>query len=112
MTTSPNDSDQSLIIVKIDQEMEAIVPMYLNKKQQELESVEQLLKDEDFAQIEVIGHRIKGSGASYGFPDLTELGFAMEMAARDKDNKAIQASLQKIRSYLSRIQIQYIQIEH
>jgi hypothetical protein len=36
----------------------------------------------DFASIQTIGHNCKGTGAGYGFPDISRVGAAIEQAAK------------------------------
>jgi hypothetical protein len=50
---------------------------------------------------------MKGSGGGYGFDDITEIGAALEQAAKRKDNTAIGDELEKLASYLARIEVVY-----
>jgi hypothetical protein len=39
----------------------------------------------DFPEAASVGHKFKGNGAMYGFPDLTTIGGDLEAAAQRKD---------------------------
>ena len=36
----------------------------------------------DFASIQTIGHNCKGTGAGYGFPEISSIGSTIEQAAK------------------------------
>lgn len=55
---------------------------YLARRRREIEELERLLARRHFEGIAEIGHRLKGSGGSFGFPEFGELGEALERNAR------------------------------
>ena len=63
----------------------------------------QSLDEEDYAAIQRLGHNFKGSGESYGFPELTVLGSEIEQSARDQDRRQLQELAAKLNEYLVRI---------
>ena len=46
--------------------------------------MQKALENKDFTDLGFIGHSMKGSGASYGFPEISELGAEMEKAAKNR----------------------------
>jgi len=44
---------------------------------------------------------LKGTGAAYGFDELTDIGKALEMAAKENDAAASGLQLDRIRLYLA-----------
>ena len=52
--------------------------------------------------IEVVGHQMKGSGAGYGFPALTDLGSNLEVAAKATAQDAVQAQIRVLAEFLLR----------
>ncbi len=58
---------------------------YVNRRREELGVYMQALKTQDFESIAHIGHRMRGNGISFGFPELSELGEKMEEAAKAKE---------------------------
>ena len=51
---------------------------------------------------------MKGTGAGYGFPRLTELGAAMEKAAIESNASAVRENLDQLAFYVERVELEYI----
>jgi len=56
-----------------------------------------LVSDGDAAALGAIGHRLKGNGASYGFPEITEIGTQMEQLGKTTDLDAIRPLIDQLR---------------
>jgi histidine phosphotransfer protein HptB len=91
--------------VTIPEELEAIAPRYLSARRKELPEMVALLAASDFEQISSRGHNMKGTGRSYGFPDLSEIGAALERSAKQQDKEAIDKQLLRLANYLESVQI-------
>jgi signal transduction histidine kinase/DNA-binding response OmpR family regulator len=76
---------------------------YLARRKSELESLRSLLAALEFDRIRIAGHNMKGSGGGYGFPKLTELGAAIESAAKLKDPGALDRKLSDLGLYLAEV---------
>lgn len=63
-----------------------VVSTYLNNCRKGLASLKEAIARLDYDYIGTYGHRMKGSGASYGFPTLTETGGSIEQAARARND--------------------------
>jgi HPt (histidine-containing phosphotransfer) domain-containing protein len=74
---------------------------YMNHRSSEMESLEHALKNGDFPTLQRAGHNLKGTGAAYGFSELSDIGRALEGAAKCKDNATVEAMLDQIESYVS-----------
>ena len=48
---------------------------------------------------------MKGSGAGYGFPEITRAGAAVEAAAKASNPDAIRSQLLALASYLERVEV-------
>jgi signal transduction histidine kinase/DNA-binding response OmpR family regulator len=70
-------------------------PEFLANRRLDLEKLRQSLAAHDFATIQKIAHDCKGTGAGYGFPDLSRIGAAMENAARTFDLDALSSCLKE-----------------
>ena len=57
--------------------------------------------------IRGLGHRMKGTGGGYGFPELTELGGALEKAAELADAPEIRRKTQECEAYLNAVELEY-----
>jgi two-component system cell cycle response regulator DivK len=76
---------------------------YLDNRRAELGSLVDALKNEDFAILRRAGHNMKGMGAAYGFAELTDIGKAIESAAKNDDGDVIEALLDQIDSYTNAV---------
>ena len=99
--------DNDKIIVHVDKDLEAIVPNFLRNKRKDIETMLQALKDKEFHEIEVLGHRIKGAGGGYGFDEISRIGASIEEAASQENIPIIQNSLEELRAYLSCVEVIY-----
>lgn len=66
-------------------EVRMLVPGFLAARRREQLLMETCLAESDFEQIARLGHRLKGSGGSFGFPQLSSLGARLEHVAKDED---------------------------
>jgi histidine phosphotransfer protein HptB len=85
--------------------LEEIVPGYLAARREELPGMSALLAASDFKSLAVLAHKLKGSGTSYGFPDLTRIGIALEQSAKQTDARALNGQLADLADYLARVEL-------
>jgi CheY-like chemotaxis protein len=62
--------------------MVAFVPKYLRNVRLNMGDILAGIDRSDYELAQTLGHRMKGSGTSYGFPEITVAGAAVEMAAK------------------------------
>ena len=77
---------------------------YLRRRHTELENLRRAVPTEDWDAIATAGHNMKGTGAGYGFAELTDLGRGLETAAKGRDLLAVEGLLQRIEAYIGLIQ--------
>jgi two-component system sensor histidine kinase/response regulator len=82
-----------------------LVPRYLENRRREIGLLNAALESGDFAQIRQLAHGMKGSGAGYGFPELTALGRRLEAAAIRGEESQVQEALRALATYLERVEI-------
>lgn len=61
----------------------------------------------DLAAVQAAGHRLKGDGGGYGFAAISEIGGALEEAARRGDRDALCRALDEMSRFLDRVQVVY-----
>ncbi len=93
------------IRVVIDPDLEDIVPGYLANRQKDVEEIQRCLECRDWGSLAVLGHRMKGSGAGYGFDEITEIGRRIEDAARDSDTGVIEEARVMLIDYLQAVEV-------
>jgi PAS domain S-box-containing protein len=57
-------------------------------------------KAENFNQIEFIGHGLKGSGSTYGFDEISQLGMEIEMACKSENIKKLRKLIHRLGKFL------------
>jgi HPt (histidine-containing phosphotransfer) domain-containing protein len=95
------------IMVKIDPDLAELIPGYLENRIQDILHILEALERADFETIRTLGHGMKGSGGGYGFAAITEIGKAIETAAKEGNAGAIREGVESLRSYLERVEVVY-----
>ena len=93
------------IIITPDPDLLDLIPNYLKNRQVDIVELKKAFEARDFQHIRSIGHSIKGSGAGYGFAGLTDIGSALEAAAKGGDGQAVQNSITEMEAYLADVQV-------
>ena len=93
--------------VRVDPELEEIVPEFLEMTLQDLHELEAALKRRDGEAAGMYAHRIKGSAGGYGFHHVTELGAAMEEKASSHAWEEAARLAGELGHYLDRVDIVY-----
>ena len=93
------------IVVKVDPELEELIPSYLQNLEKNTANIKAGLKKDDMELCRSLGHNMKGSGGSYGFDFISEMGKQIEDAARTAKNKEIEECLGKLEDYLGRLEV-------
>ncbi len=94
------------IVIQVDEVIADLVPGYLASRRAELEQVSEWLDAEDFEALEVLGHRLKGSGAGYGFEAISELGGDLEAAGVGRDLPRARRVAGELANYLQALRLE------
>jgi CheY-like chemotaxis protein/anti-sigma regulatory factor (Ser/Thr protein kinase) len=81
------------------------IPSYLQKCRHNTVAMQDALDQVDFKTVEILGHQMMGSGASYGFQAITDIGAGLEQAAGSADSDASRKWVSELSSYLNRVEI-------
>lgn len=95
------------IKVVVDKDLEDLIPVFMNNRHKELETLKAAVAAADFERLRQLGHRMKGVGNSYGFARISEIGKRIEDGARGDDDAAIRGCIEDYADYLSRVQVVY-----
>jgi hypothetical protein len=93
--------------VVIDAAYREIAPGYLANRKAELPLIAGLIAGSDFEALRKTGHRLAGSGGSYGFARVSELGRGIEAAALKSDLAVIKKLAAELEAYLSDLELVY-----
>jgi CheY-like chemotaxis protein len=89
-----------LIMEPLDEDCAELVPAYLEKRCEELIVLQKALAAGEFDTLYRLGHNLRGSGGSYGFPLMTEIGERLEKAAKAQDSKTVAHEIEQLRDHL------------
>jgi len=95
------------IIIRIDPDLEAIVPGFLANRRRDLETIEACLKQGDLNTIRLLGHRMKGDGGGYGFDEISAIGGRLEQAVMIHDRPSIEEQAASLKDFLHRVEVVY-----
>jgi histidine phosphotransfer protein HptB len=95
---------REIITIEIPPGLEQIMPDYLAWRRQEVPELIALLAASDFERLAKLSHNIKGTGTSYGLPDLSRIGADLELAAKQCDTAAAGDQLMQLNYYLEHLQ--------
>jgi PAS domain S-box-containing protein len=93
------------ILVRADERVRALIPDYLDRRREDVRAISQALGRSDYETIRELGHKMTGTGAGYGFPRISEIGAAIETAAKLGDAAGIRSSATELARYLDQVEI-------
>jgi HPt (histidine-containing phosphotransfer) domain-containing protein len=70
--------------------------VYLTRRQSELAQLKQSVSENSFELAQIIGHRLKGHGETFGFPHISSIGVTMEKAAQEHDMEKLKLTIQNL----------------
>jgi HPt (histidine-containing phosphotransfer) domain-containing protein len=92
-------------VVEPPEGLEEIAPSYLASRKGQIPILLNFLADSNFEEIRKIAHDLKGTGTSFGFPELTKFGEQLQRSAIDASAVEVGRQLLELRDYLGRVQI-------
>ena len=93
------------IIVKIDPDIEDLIPGFLENRKADVDKLRSLVESGNYGEIRMIGHSMKGAGGGYGFDAITDMGDIIERAALASDDAIIKEQTSVLEDYLSRLEM-------
>lgn len=86
---------------QVDPAFAALTVRYLERRRDDCRVLRARLAARDFDPITACGHRLKGSGASYGFDEVTAIGAVLETAGEAEDERAIGQAIRRLEEFLA-----------
>jgi len=93
------------ILASEDDEIAQLIPGYLAGRHEDLGKMRAMLEESDFEGLRVLSHNLKGSGESYGFPELSRLGRDLEKSTNPINAAGTGELLAQLGAYLGRIEL-------
>ena len=91
--------------VRVSAELRELTPRYLAHRRGDVDQLREAIDREDFETVRVIGHAMRGSGAAYGFDDITGLGAEIERLAKQADAPGLDAAVTSLTGYLDSVEL-------
>ncbi|MGA3039905.1 MAG: Hpt domain-containing protein [Bryobacteraceae bacterium] len=82
-----------------------VVVAYLDKCRQGVQAFKDGIERFDFDFAGMYGHRMKGSGGAYGFPQLSEIGASIEEAADARNGNALRNCATTLEAHLDSVEV-------
>jgi histidine phosphotransfer protein HptB len=101
----PEPADR--LTVEISRDLEGIVPIFLDNRKNDVRTLREALVKPDFKTVQTLGHRMKGDGGGFGFDRITDIGAAMERAAKLEDRLTIEQYIMQLEDFLKRVIVVY-----
>ena len=99
----PSTGDR--IPVKAPPGVEEAIPLFLETAREDLQNLEEALRQADYCRIRIIGHDLKGSGGGYGFDGASRIGKWIEEAAKRSDSEDVGRQIAALADYLARVEV-------
>jgi diguanylate cyclase (GGDEF)-like protein len=93
------------ILVVVDPIISRRVPSFLANRRRDVRALQEAVAREAFDVIQRVAHNLKGSGASYGFAPISDVGRRLEDAARARDADTVRQALGQLDQYLDRVKV-------
>ena len=107
MTQRGETNGKDRILVRTDVLFKDLVPGFLNNRRKDVISIQEAVERGNFEAILLLGHKMKGDGGGYGFEAISEIGAALEQAAKNQDSEKIWQYAGELLDYVERVEVVY-----
>ena len=107
MKSFGNPANTPRITVSVDPDLEELVPGFLENRRKDAAALAHAARSRDLKTVRLLGHRMKGDGGGYGFQIISEVGEALEQAARREDWKVIAEKTEVLTAFLAQVDVVY-----
>jgi HPt (histidine-containing phosphotransfer) domain-containing protein len=80
-----------------------LLPRFIAHRAGDIVTLRRAVEASDFEVVRRIGHNLRGNGPSYGFPQVGEIGRALEEAAEAGDGAAASAKIAMLEAWLASV---------
>ena len=93
--------------ILVDEELSAILPRFISNVRKNPPAIAAALSRGDFSTIRSLGHNMKGTGTSFGLPQITQIGGTLEEAAKRQDADSVRAATDELAHFLDSLEVHY-----
>jgi HPt (histidine-containing phosphotransfer) domain-containing protein len=80
-----------------------IMNKYIERRKRDLQACLSFVENQQYQEIEKIAHQLKGNGFTFGYPELSNIGKKLELAAQEHDLEILQDSLREFSLWVNRL---------
>jgi CheY-like chemotaxis protein/HPt (histidine-containing phosphotransfer) domain-containing protein len=91
------------MVLPANPKIAARIPVFLQNRRNDVNTMLDALARDDLKTVERLGHSMRGTGASYGFKAITDIGAALEHEAANADTDASRHWVGELSTYLRRV---------
>lgn len=95
-------------VVKVEKDLEDLIPNFVSNRKKDVRSLGEWITSQNYEEIRRLGHTLKGVCASYGFPQLGEMGKELEVHAKTQDVAEISKVHKKMSDFVENHRIEFI----
>lgn len=95
------------IIVHVDAELQDIVPLFLENRRADVAKLTHAVQTGALTEVYSIAHNLAGTGAGYGFEEISRIGRAMCDALKINHLDALPALISRLQAYLDAVEVVY-----
>ncbi len=105
MTAKADDNRAEKTIIRVDPDIAELIPGFLENRRKDIVAMLDAVQRGDFETVRLLGHSMKGAGGGYGFDAITEIGAALEQAAKQRNAAEIRNRVHELSRYLDRVEV-------
>jgi HPt (histidine-containing phosphotransfer) domain-containing protein len=105
MTAKADDNRAEKTIIRVDPDIAELIPGFLENRRKDIVAMLDAAQRGDFETVRLLGHSMKGAGGGYGFDAITEIGAALEQAAKQRNAAEIRNRVHELSRYLDRVEV-------
>jgi CheY-like chemotaxis protein len=103
----PEAAAPAKLDVVVDEELASIVPKFLSNVRRNPPAIAAALARGDFGAIRSLGHNMKGTGGSFGLPQISEIGDRLERAAKEQNADSVRTVTAQLVQFLDSVDIHF-----
>jgi hypothetical protein len=97
----------SRFVVHADPDLSDLIPGFLAHKRDDLVAIVEAVESGDHETLAKFGHKIKGEGGSYGLDRISEIGAAIDAAAKARDLAQVRELARQFADFLDNVEVVY-----
>ncbi len=101
--SSADTARQEMAMVRTNPKFADLIEVFLQNVRHNVTTMLLALERDDFETVAFLGHGIRGAGGMFGFPEITDIGAALEIAAESGDASASKQWIGELSGYLVRL---------